>query len=97
MTEGTLNRLVRVQPMKGEHDDLGKLFHQIRIDKASPYALIAVAIQGNTVATVQMPMILSGLTIAPRRSFTIPAPEVFVRSLGLRKGTRLVGLDLSGL
>ena len=44
-----------------------------------------------------MPKVLVGICIAPRRSLTVPASEEVVKELGLKKGIRLVGLNLSGL
>ena len=40
---------------------------------------------------------LSGICLSPRRSMTVPASEEVVKSLGLKKGIKLVALDLSGL
>ena len=40
---------------------------------------------------------LWGISISPRRSLTVPATEDVVRTLGLKKGIKLVALDLSGL
>ena len=45
----------------------------------------------------EAPKVWSGISIAPRRSMTLPASEEMVRVLGLKKGIRLVAGDLSGL
>ena len=41
--------------------------------------------------------LISGICISPRRSMTVPATEEVVKTLGLRKGIRVVAADLSGL
>jgi hypothetical protein len=43
------------------------------------------------------PKVLSGISISPRKSMTLPANEDMVKALGLRQGIRLMAIDLSGL
>ncbi len=43
------------------------------------------------------PKVLSGISIPPRKSLTVPASEEVVKLLGLKKGIRILALDLSGL
>ena len=45
----------------------------------------------------EMPKVLPMISVSPRRSLTVPTTEAVVRGLGLKKGVRLVALDLSGL
>jgi hypothetical protein len=45
----------------------------------------------------EQPKVLGGICIAPRRSLTVPATEEAVKTLGLKKGIRVMALDLSGL
>jgi hypothetical protein len=40
---------------------------------------------------------LSGIAISPGRTMLVPTPEDVVKSLGLKKGIKVLGLDLSGL
>ena len=96
LSEGILNRLVRVQLGKGVKDK-GKLHYSIRIDNASPLVLNGLAALGTTSKPDETPKVLSGICLSPRRSMTVPASEEVVKSLGLKKGIKLVALDLSGL
>ena len=43
------------------------------------------------------PECLTGICLSPRRSMTVGASEEVVKSLGLKKGIKLIALDLSGL
>ena len=96
MTEGILNRLVRAQLSKGVKDR-GETHYEIRIDNASPLVLNGLAALGVASKPDEVPKLLLGICIAPRRSLTVPASEKIVKELGLKKGIRLVGLNLSGL
>jgi hypothetical protein len=96
LAEGVLARLVRAQlgkPVK----DKSKLLYQIRIDNASPLVLNGLAAVGTTSKDDETPRVLAGISLAPRRSMTVTASEEVVKTLGLKKGIRLVALDLSGL
>jgi hypothetical protein len=96
LAEGMLNRLVRAQLGKGVKDK-GKMLYSIRIDNASPLVLNGLAALGTTSKPDETPKVLSGICLSPRRSMTVPASEEVVKSLGLKKGIKLVALDLSGL
>ena len=96
MAEGVLNRLVRTQLVKGPRAK-GKPTYQIRIENGSPLILNGLATLGTESPKDEAPKVLSGISIAPRRSMTLPASEEMVRVLGLKKGIRLVAGDLSGL
>jgi hypothetical protein len=96
LAEGILNRLVRAQLAKGPRVK-GKLTYQIRIDNASPLILNGFAALGAESGDDKAPKFLSGICISPRRSMTVPASEEAVKALGLKKGIRLIALDLSGL
>ncbi len=96
LAEGMLNRLVRVQLSKGVKDK-GKMHYQLRIDNASPLVLNGLAALGTLSKPDETPKVLSGICLSPRRSMTVPASEDVVKSLGLKKGIKLVALDLSGL
>ena len=96
MSEGILNRLVRAQLSKGVKDK-GKMHYDLRVDNASPLVLNGLAALGVASSADETPKVLVGICIAPRRSLTVPASEEVVKELGLKKGIRLVGLNLSGL
>ncbi len=96
LAEGLLNRLVRMQLLKGSREK-GKLTYRLRIDNASPLLLNGLAALGTESAKDEVPRVLSGISIPPRRSFSVPASEEVVKKLGLKHGVRIVALDLSGL
>lgn len=96
LAEGLLNRLVRTQLTKGPREK-GHQTYRIRIDNASPLILNGLAAVGTTSKDGETPRILSAISIPPRRSMTVPASEEIVKNLGLKKGIRLVALDLSAL
>jgi hypothetical protein len=96
LAEGLLNRLVRVQLIKGAREK-GKLTHRLRIDNASPLRLNGVAALGVTSKEDEAPRVLSGISIPPHRSLTVPAGEEVIKALGLKKGIRVVAIDLSSL
>jgi hypothetical protein len=96
LAEGILNRLVRTQLIKGPKEK-GQQTYRIRIDNASPMILNGLAVVGITSEGGETPRILSGISVPPRKSMTVRASEDFVKKLGLKKGIRLVALDLSAL
>jgi hypothetical protein len=98
LTEGILNRLVRAQIIKGSATkDKGKLVYQLRIDNASPLVLNGLAIVGTVSKADEVPKVLPMISVSARRSLSVPISEDVVRGLGLKKGVKLVALDLSGL
>jgi hypothetical protein len=96
LAEGLLNRLVRVQLVKGPRDK-DKPTYRLRIENASPLILNGLAALGMENQKDQAPRVLSGVSIPPRRSMTVPASEEVVKKLGLKHGIRIVAIDLSGL
>ena len=98
LAEGILNRLVRAQVIKGSaQKDKGKLIYQIRLENASPLILNGLAFVGTGSKEDEMPKVLSGIAIPPRRSMLVPTTEESVKTLGLKKGIKVLALDLSGL
>ena len=98
LAEGILNRLVRAQVIKGSaQKDKGKLIHQIRIENASPLILNGLAVVGTGSKEDEVPKVLSGIAIPPRRSMLVPTNDDVVKTLGLKKGIKVLALDLSGL
>ena len=59
--------------------------------------LNGLAMLGTASKADEEPKVLFGISISPRRSLTVPASEDAVKTLGLKKGIKLVALDLSGL
>ncbi len=96
MAGGMLERLVRTQLIKGPRAK-GKPTYQIRIENGSPLILNGLAAVGIESAKDEAPKVVSGISISPRRSMSLPASEEVVKLLGLKKGIRLVAVDLSGL
>jgi hypothetical protein len=97
LAEGVLNRLVRAQVAKGTAREKGKLIYQVRIENASPLILNGLALVGTTSPADEPAKPVAGICISPRKSLTVPATEEVVKTLGLKKGIKLVALDLSGL
>jgi hypothetical protein len=96
VAEGLLGRLVRAQLVKGPREK-GKLSYRIRIENASPMRLNGLAAVGAESKADEKARVLTGISIPPRRSMTIPASEEVFKQLGLNHGIRLTALDLSGL
>jgi hypothetical protein len=98
MTEGVLTRLVRAQVIKGSATkDKGKLIYQIRVENASPLVLNGLSVLGTASKGDETPKDLTMFSVSPRKSLAVPASEELVRSLGLKKGIKVVALNLSGL
>jgi hypothetical protein len=93
---GLLSRLVRAQLVKGAREK-GKLTYRLRIDNVSPLRLNGVAAVGVASNEDEKARVLSGISIPPRRSMTVPVSEEAVKALGLRQGIRVTAIDLSGL
>ena len=96
VAEGLLGRLVRAQLVKGPRAK-GKLTYRLHINNASPLRLNGLAAVGSESQADAKPRVLTGISIPPRRSMTVPASEEVVKTLGLKRGIRLTALDLSGL
>jgi hypothetical protein len=98
LASGLLERLVHVTVLKGKtRNNEGKLVHRIRIDNASPLILNGLMLVGSDPESKAAPTTLLGISVAPRKSLTVPASEDAVERLGLKKGARAFAADLSGL
>jgi len=98
LADGILNRLVRAQVLKGSAQrEKGKLIYQIRIEYASPLILNGLAMLGTASEQDEVAKVLSGIAISPHRTMLVPMHEDVVKSLGLKKGIKVLALDLSGL
>jgi hypothetical protein len=96
LAEGILNRLVRTQLTRGPREK-GKETFKLRIDNASPFILNGLAVLGTENKDDVIPRVLSGIALSPRRTMTVPASEEVVKTMGLKKGIKLMAIDLSGL
>jgi hypothetical protein len=96
MAEGVLGRLVRAQLSKGSRVK-GKDTYKVRIDNASPLILNGLAVAGTSPKEGELPKVLSGISLSPRKSLTLPASLDVVDQLGLKGGVRVIAADLSGL
>jgi len=96
LAEGILGRLVRAQLSKGPRVK-GKETYRVRIDNASPLILNGLAVSGTSTKAGELPKVLSGICLSPRRSMTVPAGAEVVEQLGLKGGVRVIAADLSGL
>ncbi len=94
LAEGVLNRLVRAQLSKPVKEN-GKLVYHLRIDNASPLILNGLAAVGTTSKADEIPRVLSGISVPPRKSMTVSASAEVVKALSLKQGVKLVALDLS--
>ena len=90
VAEGLLGRLVRAELVKGPRAK-GKLTYRIHINNASPLRLNGLAAVGLESKEDAKPRVLSGISIPPRRSMTVPASEEVVKTLGLKHGIRRDG------
>ena len=95
LAEGILNRMVRAQLSPASRSN-GKLTYRIRIENASPLVLNGIAVLGRESESTES-KVLSGISISPQRSMTLPATEEGVKLLGLKKGIRVIAADLSAL
>jgi hypothetical protein len=96
LAEGILDRLVRAQVSNGPVVK-GKLTYKIKIENASPMILNGLAVLGSVTKSAEAPKVLTGISISPFRSLTVPATEEMVKTLGLKKGVKVIAADLSGL
>jgi len=96
LAEEVLKRLVRTQLSRGPREK-GKETFKVRIDNASPLILNGLAVLGTENKEDVIPKVLSGIALSPQRSMTVPASEEFVKKMGLKKGMKVVAIDLSGL
>jgi hypothetical protein len=98
LAEGILNRLVRAGLIKNSSFKIkNKLIHPVLIENASPLILNGIVLRGTASKPGELPLILSGICVPPRKKLTYFATDDLVKNLRLRKGTRVVALDLSGL
>jgi hypothetical protein len=96
IAEGALDHLVRVRLSNGVKDE-DRTYYQLCVDNGSPLVLNGVAAVGVTSGPGATPRVLSGICLPPRKSLAVAASEEVVDSLGLKKGIKLIALDLSGL
>ena len=96
VAEGLISRLVRAQLIKGPRDK-GKPTYGIRVENASSLILNGLAVVGPQDKPSEMPKVLWGISVPPRKNMTVAVTEEAVKSLGLKQGIRVMAIDLSGL
>ena len=96
VASGVLGRMVRADLVKGKKVK-GKDSFTVRIDNYSPLILNGLALAGTSDKAAETPKMLSGVSISPRKSFSLPANSEVVDQLGLKQGIRILAADLSGL
>ena len=96
VASGVLGRLVRADLVKGKKVK-GKDTYTVRIDNYSPLILNGLALAGTSEKSADAPKMLNGVSISPRKSFSLPANSEVVEQLGLKQGVRVLAADLSGL
>jgi hypothetical protein len=74
-----------------------KDLYTIRIENHSSLLLNGVAVLGANVKPSEPAKVLMGISLAPRRSYSVPATGEFVERVGLKEGIKVIALDLSGL
>ena len=98
VAEGVLNRLVRAQVIKGRPPEKGKAdLPDPDRECVTVDAQRAGARWEPAAPRTRCRRCCSGICVSPRRSLTIPATKTVVKTLGLKKGIKLIALDLSGL
>lgn len=95
LAEGILDHLVRVHLAPGPRLK-GKPTYKIKVENASPLILNGLAVLGKHNES-ETPKLLSGISLSPSRTLTVPATDEMVKGLGLKKGIRVIAADLSGL
>jgi hypothetical protein len=95
-SEGLLSRLIRVKLITGSKVK-GRETYKVRIDNVSPLVLHSVALDGITGADAKRASTLSGFSLPPKKSVTLPTSSDVVERLGLKRGVRVLAASLSGL
>jgi hypothetical protein len=105
LAEQLLKRLVVVKLVKTKANSgalipeapKSKDLYTIRVENYSPLLLNGVAILGAGAKPSEPAKFLVGISLAPRRTFSVPATGESVQRLGLKDGIKVLALDLSGL
>jgi hypothetical protein len=93
---GLLERLVRARMIRRQTLG-GTPTYTYQVDNASPLLLNGFAVVGTQAKPTEPPHLLLGISIPPQRSLQFSLTAAQVESFGMKKGTRLVALDLSAL
>ncbi len=106
LAEQLLKRLVVVKLVKTKANSDGALIpsspkakdtYAIRVENYSPLLLNGVAVTGSSAKPSEPAKLLVGISLAPRRTFSVPATSESVERFGLKDGIKVLALDLSGL
>jgi len=98
LAEKVLERLVQAKLSKGPRVK-GKETFVISFRNTSPLVLNGLALSGKPVQDEkpELPSLLSGLSVPPGKTFSVPATAEVVERLHLKGGVRVIAADLSGL
>jgi hypothetical protein len=106
VAEQLLKRLVVVKLVKTKANAGGGLIpaspkakdtYSIRVENYSSLLLNGVAIVGAGAKPSEPAKLLAGISLAPRRTFSVAATPEAVERFGLKDGVKVIALDLSGL
>jgi hypothetical protein len=97
LAEGLLDRLVHAKMIRGKKNLEGTTTYTLQVDNASPLILNGFAVIGALSKKTDAPRCLLGISLPPQRSLQMPLTPSMVDAYGMKKGTRLVAVDLSAL
>lgn len=96
VTEKMLARLIRVQITKHAQSK-GKDAYMVKVINQTPLLLDGLMLGGIDVKEGVAPSMVSGLSLSPLKSLSLPASSEAVERLQWKKGIRVLAADLSGL
>jgi hypothetical protein len=96
LAEGLMNHLVRARLIRGRKLE-GVVTYRIEVTNLSPLILNGVAVAGTLSKPSEPPRFLLGVALPPQAGATLSVSPGAVENYGMKKGLRLVGLDLSAL
>ncbi len=105
LAEGLIKRLVTVTVKKtsvaaGSLIPAGpkaKDLYTVRVENYSSLLLNGIAVTGEGAKPSEPAKVLLGISLSPRRTFSVPATGESVDRLGLKAGIKVLAVDLSGL
>jgi hypothetical protein len=105
LAEEMIKRLVKVTVKKTSAASGGlipagpkaKDLYTIRVENYSSLLLNGIAVTGEGAKPSEPAKVLLGISLSPRRTFSVPATGESVERFGLKQGIKVVALDLSGL
>jgi hypothetical protein len=91
-----VERLVRVRLARGPRVN-GRESFRIKILNESPMVINGLALGGVEVTENNPPAVLSGMSLPPLKSLTVPATPEVVSRLQLKESLKVYAVDLSGI